>query len=334
MRKSREKSLYKAGSSGKLFRPRQTAAGFFVIFILLAAACEGPAGPEGPQATSGDIYVTVEGGGTDAASLTQAIAEAINGKVLTAGSWNVTVSGVDLSNPWALKNLYHGIAAALSTGEEDIALNLSGCTGYVVEKVTGLPRDEKERFVSLVLPDSVTIIADGDETGGAFAGFTRLAGVTAGGVTYVGQYAFYGCSGLQAVDFPLAADIGNSAFLDCFSLSTVTLPAVRTIDNWAFARTALSTVNFPATSIGGYAFAGCTSLLSIDLPAASIGGGAFAGCISLTNLSLPAAATIGGAAFSGCTSLSSLSLPAAASIGGAAFSGCTILSRVTLTVAA
>lgn len=53
-------------------------------------------------------------------------------------------------------------------------------------------------------------------------------------VTHVGNYAFYDCNGLTAVDFPLATSIGDSAFSICTSLAAVDFPMVTSISDYAF----------------------------------------------------------------------------------------------------
>ncbi len=88
------------------------------------------------------------------------------------------------------------------------------------------------------------------------------------GVTSIGEYAFYNCSGLTTVIFAEGSQltsIGRDAFNGCSGLESITIPA-------------------SVTSIGIYAFNGCSSLTSITIPASvtSIGNSAFRGC-SLTS---------------------------------------------------
>ena len=114
------------------------------------------------------------------------------------------------------------------------------------------------------------------------------------GITGIGSYAFYGCTGLSAVSLPAGlTSIGSSAFSGCTGLSSIEFPeSLTSIDGGAFSNcTGLSSIEFPEslTSIGGGAFSNCTGLSSVTLPEglASIGSGAFSYCTGLTSVTLP-----------------------------------------------
>ena len=113
-------------------------------------------------------------------------------------------------------------------------------------------------------------------------------------ITSIGQYAFYGCTGLTSITI-----MGNGV-----------------------------------TSIGQYAFYGCTGLTSITIPdsVTSISGWTFFGCTGLTNITIPNSITsIRRAAFQNCTSLTSVTIPEnVTTIERQAFGNCTNLELITM----
>ncbi len=100
-------------------------------------------------------------------------------------------------------------------------------------------------------------------------------------VTNVGNYAFYQCSNLTAVNFyKSVTSIGDYAFYNCSSLEAVTIPE-------------------SVTSIGDYAFYNCSSLEAVTIPESvtSIGSCAFCNCKILASVTLNSNPTIGSSAF-------------------------------------
>ncbi|QYR11736.1 leucine-rich repeat protein [Prevotella sp. Rep29] len=158
-------------------------------------------------------------------------------------------------------------------------------------------------------------------------------------VEKIGNYAFYGCSGLISATIPNSVtSIGNYAFQDCTGLTSIDIPnSVTSIGFCAFEGcTGLASVTIPnsVTSIGFSAFKGCTGLASVTIPNSvkTIENRAFKGCSGLKNITIPNSVTsIGNDAFSGCRSLTSVTIPnSVTSIGSYAFYGCTGLTSVTI----
>ena len=130
------------------------------------------------------------------------------------------------------------------------------------------------------------------------------------GITKIGNYAFYNCSGLTSITIPSTVTvIGNDAFRTCTKLTSVTIPN-------------------GVTSIREYAFYGCSKLTSVTIPnsVTSIGQGAFNNCTSLTNITISDGVTfIGVYTFTNCKSLTSITIPnGVKSIDSWAFSHCSI----------
>jgi hypothetical protein len=213
-----------------------------------------------------------------------------------------------------------------------IALDLSACGGSTTFDPEYTNTNQKNKIVSLVLPNKVTNVANGAGTGlddAAFYGFDKLRVVSGANVATIGNYAFSFCTSLTTASFPKAKTIGDSAFYNCIHLTTVSFPKTATIGEWAFRFcTALTATSFPkAVVISEYAFDNCTSLTTVSFPkAATIGGWAFHYCDAMTTASFPKAATIGEYAFHHCTSLTTVSFLKAATIGDGAFYYCTSLT--------
>ena len=134
-------------------------------------------------------------------------------------------------------------------------------------------------------------------------------------VTYIGDYAFNGCTGLTSVTIPAnVTSIGIWGFNGCTGLTSVTIPA-------------------NVTYIGSSAFSGCTGLTSVTIPAnvTSIGGSTFYGCTGLTSVTIPNGVTsIGSQSFRSCTGLTSLTIPASVTeIASSAFRFCSGLTSIT-----
>ena len=155
----------------------------------------------------------------------------------------------------------------------------------------------------------------------------------------LGDYAFYGCSGLTSLTIPSSVtSIGNEAFHGCCGLTSLVIPSgVTSIGDEAFhGCCGLTSLVIPSgvTSIGDEAFYGCSGLINLTIPSSvtRIGWSAFEGCSGLTSLVIPSSVTwISGEAFSGCSGLTSLVIPSSVtSIDRSAFSGCSGLTSLTI----
>ena len=98
---------------------------------------------------------------------------------------------------------------------------------------------------------------------------------------------------MTSIEIPASVSyIGDGAFSGCSGLTSVTFEE----------KSKLKT-------IGTFVFEGCSSLTSVEIPdgVTSIGQGAFSGCSGLTTITIPDSVTsIGKEAFSHCSSLTSI----------------------------
>lgn len=141
--------------------------------------------------------------------------------------------------------------------------------------------------------------------------------VLSGGVTAIGDCAFYGSKALSVYIPDSVQTIGINAFYNS-ALINVTIPgSVTDIGNDAFhgaSNLVSATVAEGVKTIGERAFQGCTSLTYMDFPAsiASVGAGAFTSCQKMKSVRfMPSSETaaIGDNVFSQCWELASVTLP-------------------------
>ena len=130
----------------------------------------------------------------------------------------------------------------------------------------------------------------------------------------IGNYAFYGCSNLESVEFGQnVQSIGFYAFSDCSKLKNIVIPD-------------------PVTSLGSYAFQNCATMTSVKIGNGieTINEYTFSGCSSLKNIYFSSKVkTIGQYVFDSCSSLQEISIPqAVTTIEDYVFSNCTSLKRV------
>jgi hypothetical protein len=113
------------------------------------------------------------------------------------------------------------------------------------------------------------------------------------GLTYIGQYTFFGCSDLKLTELPPGITvIDDYAFFACESLALTELPAgVTSIGSLAFYSCALRITELPAslTSIDSNAFRNNITLTTLTFKSktVTIASNAFEKCRNLTKINVP-----------------------------------------------
>jgi hypothetical protein len=286
------------------------------LLVCFLASCQDLTGPQGePGADGRDAALSPDIG----AALSSALAAKTGGD---GEPWAVKISGLDLSDSYTARQLFHGVAAAIPEGGID--LDLSDCTGAFFGYDPGVSLKDKARYTGLTLPDSLTHINDGKRGNnptyfGAFADFTNLTRISAAGLLRVGDSAFLGCAALETLDLPNVTGIGAYAFAANTDLSS------SSSTQFAF-NTVLARVDLPKVeTIGDYAFLRCLAIAELDLPEVlSIGRYAFASVSTTPNtvletVDLPQVETIENSAFRYCPAVKTINLPNAGEILGYAF---------------
>ena len=152
-------------------------------------------------------------------------------------------------------------------------------------------------------------------------------------VSMIYENAFYGCPNLRKVDFSnvKTVTVAHYAFADCVRLSEVVdMPSIGTMHHYAFANTALTSVDLTGLHMSGeYVFANCQQLATIEMGKfTAIGKYMFMGCSSLRNPVTISTTKVGDGAFMGCINLSGVKFQSPADeklafeIGARAFENC------------
>lgn len=148
----------------------------------------------------------------------------------------------------------------------------------ISENLYTLTDQQKEMIVSLVMPSSVRMIGDPEDSlfwskRGTFQSYENLETVVLpDGLQTIEGKTFEGCKSLKSINIPNSLKkIGERAFWHCESLKNVTLPqGLQHIGRSAFEYSGITSINLGENIryIDYDAFANCTSLLSmrIDMP--------------------------------------------------------------------
>ena len=167
----------------------------------------------------------------------------------------------------------------------------------------------------------------------AFANNYELSKVTLENCSFVGSYAFMGCSRLADIQLSSSYTyLGQYAFADT-KISSIDSNAITYIETSKFVPsglyrgTEISEVNLSGIeNIYAEAFRSCNNLTTLSLSTLnSISEYGFANCENLREIFLPNISSVGFAAFSGCRNLSNINLPldlSKISFAGATFQSC------------
>lgn len=209
------------------------------------------------------------------------------------------------------------------------------------------------KLTSIVLPNSITTIQEGNANYGCFQDCTSLAIVRANGITSFGRGSFLRCSSLVElyIDWDIVTNIGQAALSGCNSLEIeeLNLPNLETLGQNAFYGVKIKKISnlgkltaLPAASTSTQNFGDKSVLEEIVLPESliEIPNGSFFNYTNLVfeDLNLPNLQTLGGGAFYGTklrkiSSLGSVSALLTASSGtGYIFQNCTELVEVSQNV--
>jgi len=142
---------------------------------------------------------------------------------------------------------------------------------------------------------TLTISGTGDMTGSPWDPYSEdiYKVIIEYGVTSIGEYAFYNCSGLTHITIPDSiTEIGGGAFTGCSGLTEIAIPnGVTKIDHHTFdGCEGLTSITIPdsVTHIADFAFVCCEGLTSVTIPdsVTYIESTAFGSCTGLTEINV------------------------------------------------
>lgn len=151
-------------------------------------------------------------------------------------------------------------------------------------------RDAILKITRLIVDDGVTSLGDCVLHGfdGGHDARNLMEVKLPEGLTYLGNYAFFGAAKLKSITLPSTlTTIGLGAFDECAGLTGIKIPSdVKTIKEGAFGGTGLTSVTIPdkVETLGQDVFENCTQLTSIHIPKSvkSMGVEMFGYCTALT----------------------------------------------------
>ena len=265
-----------------------------------------------------------------------------NMTIINDGAFERCINLWNLKLPWPI---YHiGSNAFVGcTSLSYIHLDNNECTNYLVSDNCLIERKTGVLVLgagSSVIPNDGTVNKIGEY---AFFGRSGLKSITIpSSVKEIGAFAFTECSELESITIENGVEIiGRSAFSSCESLKQATIPSsvAEMGDSLFMSCYELISVTYAEgntlSEIGEYMFYGCVSLEGLynaPMTITKIGNNAFAYCSSLVAIVvLPNVATLGEYAFYECVELKNVTFGEGSvlkKIGDYAFDGCVKLESI------
>jgi len=150
----------------------------------------------------------------------------------------------------------------------------------------------------------------------AFMGCEVQEAILTEGFIRIGKKAFYECSNLRQIIFPMSLkEIGDYAMTGCGNLTTAVLPVMlQQLGAYSLSGTKIKNVQLPRSLyyIGEGAFSDCRYIEKIDVPdnIDVLPGCVFKGCTGITKVNLHEKLhKIGEEAFCGCSGLQTIYVP-------------------------